>query len=998
MDTVASPPPPYQSFPYTLGMKKTFFLYWLLAFPSLLYAQSEAIVDSVLREVIDSVYNLRGQGDYLDAYHLLVSTEGRVSLAQASCDLSSKHYYLKGACLYYYDSLDLAIEVLREEALPAYENCWGKEHGETAYIHYMIGMVHTSLGEYKMGIERLLKASTLYSQLENPILGEEAEVYQRAAYLFQKTRDFVRAEEYLRRVEFLMRSDLEMGAFNEAAFLNTYGIVAREQGKLTEAQTRFTEALELLEPLEDQFAVDLKAIVYQNLGSTALDQGRFEESRSFLNSSIRITERIGNTNLQSLNYDLLGTLEKRAGAFDNAIDHYNRALEIKRNQKQTLLSEPVANSLENLGDIQVLQEDLMSGIESYQSGIAELIDNNQNLSPYANPIIKDRMVANRFYLAQTLNQKAQAYLQLSDQNGDANALSAALEAYDKIDTLLTQIRQGLSDGGSKYLLQEDIKKVYDKAVATNLSAFEETGNQAALKRAYQLAAKNKALVLLEGLQDERAKSFAGIPSAILREERQLKKSYYDLEAQILAASADAPLRASGADSLFRLRRSYQALVKKLEAEYPRYYDLKYSFVAPVSVKQLQEQLGRKSAIIEYFVGEQSIFIFLITTKDWQYFKVDKPADFESRVQAFRQMLQETDPAETEVQFSQLSYTFYQQLLSRPLAALEAHANVKRLKIIPDELLLQFPFDLLLTEPTDKGLQARTAPYLIRKYALSYSYSNQLAFADRRTRRRVQRARSGFAGFGLEYDDFTLEGLKGTGLDKLEGENREMGRLKYSDDEVLAAAKILDGKTWINQEATKATFLAQAEQYRILHLAMHALVDDEYPLNSALIFSRAKDSTDFMLRASDVYNMQIGADLAVLSACNTGFGSLQKGEGVRSLARAFTYAGCDRLLATLWEASDYSTKDILLAFYEKAKKAPNTPIDVLLQEAKLEYLENAPPTFTTPSYWAHLMILGDTLPLDTHPSGLFWGSLYYLVVAVITLLLLLLWGNRTLTKR
>jgi|GEM_PF-1318741 len=969
-------------------MKKLLFICSTVCFTLSCFSQSISLVDSLLEEIFSEVYDLRVEGAYLEAYELLANIEGEDLLQDASCSLSSKHYYLKGVCLFYYDSLALAQQILEEQALPAYENCWGKTHGETAYIHYMIGLVHTSLGEYALGIERLLKAAGLYSNLKNQVLGEEADVYQRLAYLYQKKRDFISAEQYLRRVELLEESGLQMDPFQKAEFLNTYGIIAREQGKLIEAGDRFNGALSLLEPFEDQFALNLKAIVYQNLGGVSLDKGEFADSRSFALSSISISEEIKNFDVQAMSYDLLGTLEKRVGRLDEAATFYRQALEVKRNQKQTLLNEYVANSLENLGDIEILRRDYRQGIESYQLGISELIEKSQNLSFYANPVITDRVIANRFYLAQTLHLKAQAYIQLNEKESDPRALAAALEAYDKIDTLQNQIRQGLSTGGSKYLLQERATAVYEKAVRTYLQAYEETKEKTYLERAYQLAAKNKALILLEGLQNEEAKSFAGIPPAVLRRERQLKKQYYQLESDLAEAGPDSLLRKNGQDSLFQLRRTYQKMVLELEDNYPRYYDLKYSFIKPIAVSELQRKLDAKTALIEYFVGEESIFTFLLTKDDLQYFHLDKPDDFESNIQELRQILQLADPIQEEDRFAQLNYKLFQNLLAAPLAALEPSKGVKRLKFIPDDVLLQFPFDILLTEPSKGALQARTAPYLIKQYALSYSYSNQLTFVDRKTRRRIRKATARFGGFGLEYDDFTLKGLEGTGLNQVEGKNRDMGRLKYSDDEVLAAAELLGGEAWVNQEATKDIFLANANQYRILHLAMHALVDDDYPLNSALVFARAMDSSDFLLRAADLYNVQLDVDLAVLSACNTGFGALQKGEGVRSLARAFAYAGCDRMLATLWEAADHSTKDILLSFYEEAEKSPNDPIDLVLQRAKLKYLESAPPTFTMPEYWAHLMILGDTVPLET--SSLSETNIYYLAAAFCVIALLLLY--------
>ncbi len=937
--------------------------------------------DSSLLVSIEKARQLRLSDQYESSLDTLEELRGKSAFQTLACEDQLNFYYNTGVNYYYLDLPAKALVYLKDTALYRAIACWNDRHPEVGYYHYVIALVHAELNEHEEQAFHLEQSLSIQEQQVDVNTVDLADLMVEIARLNLKSRDYIKANRFLEGAERLYEEVEELDPDKWTRLNEIWGLSLYESGDFGPC----------IQKGELVLATDPNnSVIIHNLGSAYLGLGQLEEAMRLAERALAINRAKGDSLAVSFNLELRGTIFKRRNDFATALDNYQDVLSIRRNISNTDLDKYIANALENLGDMTRQQGEWSQAIDFYQGAIRELIAGAEDIGPFDNPIISDRLIRNRYDLARVLGLKAEAYLQLAENNNQPEALPAALEAYEKIDTLLHQIRQGLSDGGSKYILQEDIKKVYGEAVRSYLGAFDRNQDMEMLERAYQMAAKNKALVLLEGLQDERAKSFAGIPSSLLRQVRALRKDYQSLEAKVLAAGTNAPILTKGPDSLFRLRRAYQTLIKELETEFPRYYDLKYSFVVPISIQTLQEGVGEKSALIEYFVGEESIFIFLITDQEFRSFEVEKGSDFEAKIQAFRQIVEKKDPQERETQFSQLSYGFYQQLLAEPLAVLARDGKVKRLKIIPDEVLLQFPFDLLLTEPTSEGLQARTAPYLIRQYALSYSYSNQLAFADRRTQRRIKKARNGFAGFGLEYDDFTLKGLEGTGLDKVEGKNREIGRLKYSTDEVLSAAKILGGQAWVNQDATKAAFLEKAGQYRILHLAMHALVDDEYPLNSALIFSRAKDSTDFMLKASDVYNMQIGADLAVLSACNTGFGSVQKGEGVRSIARAFTYAGCDRLMATLWEASDFSTKNILLSFYERAKRSPNTPIDVLLQQAKLEYLKEAPPTFITPSYWAHLMILGDTLPLETTDSYLLGLNQGQLLIAVsLTLLLLFL---------
>ncbi len=149
------------------------------------------------------------------------------------------------------------------------------------------------------------------------------------------------------------------------------------------------------------------------------------------------------------------------------------------------------------------------------------------------------------------------------------------------------------------------------------------------------------------------------------------------------------------------------------------------------------------------------------------------------------------------------------------------------------------------------------------------------------------------------------------------------------------------------------------------------------MNSALIFTRQNDSTDYFLRAADLYGMELNAQMAVLSACNTGNGIIERGEGVRSLARAFAAAGCPSLVASLWNASDASTKDILVSFYKNLEKGMTKA--EAMRQAKLSYLESAPPTYQAPYYWSHLSVIGESGELDVLNVP-FWRKYWYVLAA------------------
>jgi len=561
-------------------------------------------------------------------------------------------------------------------------------------------------------------------------------------------------------------------------------------------------------------------------------------------------------------------------------------------------------------------------------------------------------------------------------------LVTSLDTYITLDTLITLTRQNFNATASKYELQKTIVPIYENAIEVSMLLYENTGNPDYKEVAYDFISRNKAIILIEGLQDEKVK-YADIPSDLLKEEAKLKRAYYDTETLVNQNifSEDTTFLSDLQDSLFVLKRDYERLIKSFEQDYPAYYHHKYDYYSELTVSDIQTKIEKDRAVIEFFIGENNLFVTVIAKNHFEIYKSNLPDNFRDTCYDFIGMARGEQLLKEE-EFTNAAFSLYKILLEAPLNDLEASIN--RLQIIPDDILLQLPYDVLLTKPYSIDVESwhnENIPYLIRKYSTSQVYARSLLF-DVEGENKIIKSQKEFAGFGIEYFDFTKKGLSQT-EDTLSSE-RIHGRLIYSDDEVLAIQKIIGGDAFINEDATKTEFLNTANEYRILHFATHGFADEKSPLNSALVFAKLNETNDkdWLLRASDLYSMDLNASLVVLSACQTNYGRIQKGEGMRTLSRGFSYAGTKALVASLWNISDLSSKEIFTRFYDNIKE--NKSKDVALQEAKLSYLKNVDDiNKALPHRWAQTIVIGDVAPLEFNTISL--GQFALILLAIVSLI-------------
>lgn len=964
------------------------YLLMMLLFIPFSFSQEES---TFIQQRIDSAEVIRKKGNLNQAIQLLETTLAQSLAEIESTDIKLAILYHKLG-VYYYRYGDLApAETNTQKAIQIRLATIGAQNAPIARAYFLLGAINRGQGKIilaKRNVATAISAmegslETLPNKADSTRLGN---MYVEYMLINRREKDYSNALIYWNKAFQLFESKSSGLNYQIANLYRLKGILYDVQEQYAKAQENFLLSNSIFDQLEGNWEAP-RAGNFYNLAISYRKSGALRDAKRFFQRALKTYENIYekkqrpyylqeivkiNSSMVKL-YDLLDDNQKLNYHFENGLKEAQKAY-------QTRYHPVIAELYQHRGAAQLKKQDYLEAMKTFQTAVKSLVPSFKPDDPFQNPNLSKAVLPNKAELLQLFQYKAQALSGLYKEEKQVQYLGFAFQTYRSIDTLITQIRQGFQAPGSRYLLQEKAVTSYEQAISTALQLYTVHEEVDYLEAAYYFSAKNKALVLLEGLQDEQAKKFGGIPSPLLEQENQLKKNSYDLQVAIYEAQQDQKdsLQQILQDSLFEVRRAYTKLIDRFEKEFPSYYELKYQYTRPIEVKELQQSIPDQTLLVEYFIGEKTIFIFTISSTGLKSYTFTKPDNFNALCIDFRKASDGSLP-NSRTTHLELGYLLFDQLLAKPLANEEENNPIDRLIIIPDDVLLHLSFDALLYAPTETWDRLEN-PYLLKKYALSYAYSNQLIF-DLEKKARIQQSLKGFAGFGLEYDDYTLEGL--SKLNKLKGDSiipkRAAGKLLYSDDEVLEIADLLGGQHWLNKAATKRAFLENANKYKVLHMAMHGVANEENPLNSALIFTRTTDSLDYLLRASDLYAIPLYADMVVLSACNTGYGKLNRGEGVRSLARAFSYAGCPSLVATLWEAPDKASKDILVTFYENLKNG--MPKDKALQKAKLNYLQNAAPAFSDPIFWSHLVIIGnaETISFDEGivPSWI-WLSLGLLI--------------------
>ena len=578
--------------------------------------------------------------------------------------------------------------------------------------------------------------------------------------------------------------------------------------------------------------------------------------------------------------------------------------------------------------------------------------------------------------AQLLSHQALIYWHQYQQNGKMAPLQQAqllIEQSLELIEVFTEETFKRRDFISQQL------SITDLALQIKHALYKEIKDQEYLEKAFALSEAAKVNTLRLTLRENQGVKKAKIPAGIIAEEKALKGKLAVYRQRLHYISQrnneTATEKHQWQDSVFATGTRLQALKQALENDYPDYFRLKYDN-SSISIAAIQRQLPQDAALIEYFIGDKNAFLFLVTLETADFIPIPNSTEWSAELALFRQQLAPKNQDYATKNLVRTSHNLYQKLLAPAITQLDT--SITTLLIVPDGMLNMLPFEVLLTEAVTSPTHGQL-PYLLRDYTVSYAYSATWLWPNSKRKRTAAKHQLG--AFAANYDQYTID-QKDTLLAAVFQNVVRSGFLPLlgAEKEVQQIASLFSTTPFLKEQATKEQFENSASDFQILHLAMHALIEENAPQFSKLLFTQAETGQqNGQLSAQELYNYDLNAELVVLSACNTGIGKMKRGEGLISLSHAFALAGVPATVMSLWKIPDQTTPELMLNFYQHLKTGVSK--NEALRQAKLQYLDEVKmDQLAHPYFWSGFMLMGDTSPIQTSAVP------YWLLLGVVLLAL------------
>ncbi len=857
------------------------------------------------------------------------------------------------------------------EALPLLRSSGNHERAATVLNN--IGLFYRTLGELNNALDFYTQALALRRQIGDR--RGEAISLDNLGYIYVELGEMQKGLDLYEQSLTLERADKSLRL--EAVTLTNIGSVYFALGETERALDFYSRALPLFKALGGR---PREALTLTSMGAIYFSRGEHKKALEFYDRALAVQQELNVRSSIASTRMQLGILYAKQGENKKAFDFLNQALEFARKTGNRFTEGEV---LAVIGEVY------------YEAG-------------------EKKKAFEHFKLALPLRQEsfdktgeARTLYWIARSERDRGELPKALTDIEAALRIVETVRGRIASQTSRTSYFSTVQKYYDFYIDLLFELHQENPAAAFDQRSFQASENARARGLVDLLRESRADIRRGADPALLERERSLQQQlsartqeqslilrgeHTNEQAEILSRELDA------------LTNEYDEVQTRMRKRSPRYAALMQP--TALTLQEIQQSLDKETLLLEYKLGETRSFVWAVTPSTINIYELPGRAEVEKMARRFYEALtarnEHPEGESVEHRLIRLSEAdadnakLATQMSQMVLAPVRSHLKAQRLFIVSDGALQYVPFSALpeLDAAGNKTngkkrvvnlvkdsqpLPLIPQPLIADHEIISLASASVITVLRKELsgRRSAPKAIAVLADPVFDRDDVRVKlpannnrvtpavlrpQSSSAGMKVAAKESFSMMRLPFSRREaqsILAAIPASEGMSAFDFQASRATATSQElAQYRILHFATHGVLDSQRPELSAIVLSlvdeRGEPQNGF-LRLNEIYNLNLPADLVMLSACQTGLGKEIRGEGLVGLTRGFMYAGAARVGTSLWKVDDSATAALMGRFYQAMLKERKSPA-AALRIAQLDMLKQK--RWHSPYFWAAFTMQGE----------------------------------------
>ena len=787
----------------------------------------------------------------------------------------------------------------------------------------------------------------------------------------------------------------------EGLALTLLGLFYSFTNEIEAAMDLHQKAIDIFHAVGDRHS---EAVAINGIGQVYWNLRKFDNAQLKFEASLRLLENIGALDLVAVTAFKLATVHVAKKEHDQALAYFERCLTLSR------AAGKVRNEMNLVSEIAMVYSDqnrpdkavaLFQQVQQFYEKIHDVRGQAIALNNYG-----DFLLLKRGQKEEALNVYSRA-LSLSEQVGDPDILNTtifnlarvqhalgrydvALSSIERSLKMIEDLRAGLGTPDWRAVYLSHAQEQYELCIKILMDLERVRPGNGFSLRAFLMSEKRRARWLLDLVRESQSRSQEGQTGDLLRREREVSGLLRSIAEDQLSSPPSDPTQAKQlSDRVIQLEADYQKIQAELRKQQPM--RLRLPEFELKDIAQVQEVLRPSNAmLLEYSLGDERSFLWVVTANSFQGYQLPPRIELENAAREVYNVIiarQEVDPVDSDyqakVEHAESKFPgkarALSQLLLGPVA--DQLGNDRPLVFVREGDLQLIPFEALPPPTLESSHAADSSESIVPSYLVQTneivalpSMSTLLAMrtaekrppspgklvaviadpvfsiADDRVQIQKRATIAHAAGSPASNPSIDEDLLSTSGLPRLVHASEEA-------DAIAASAPYGTAMVAKGFEANRETAMnPDLGEYQIVHFATHGVLNAEYPPLSGIVLTMVDENgvhRDGVMPLNDIYNLDLSAQLTVLSACKTALGEDVKGEGIVGLTHGFMSAGSKSVVASLWKVDDRATAALMSKFYESMLKDRLRP-SAALRDAKLKMIKEN----SAPYYWAGFVFQGD----------------------------------------